>query len=107
MISVNVTGLEKDMMRLNRKAQEKLEDLLDMSQVNFEEMSARWDELQPQSFFNVKNSDNFLLGYVFGKIEHKFIDWFYAEFGRSQTDEEYKDFWNIVSKHTIKIEKII
>ena len=85
---------------------EKLEDLLDMGQENFKEMYERWDELQLTPLVGTKNSDNFLLGYVFGKIEHKFISWFYSEFGRSQTDEEYKEFWDFVKKRTSKIEKM-
>jgi len=89
-------------MALEKKAIEKLKDLLDMSQSNFEEMSARWDELEPKSFFSKKNSNDFLVGYVFGKIEHKFISWFYAEYGRSQTDEEYVEFSNIVNEEIQK-----
>jgi len=86
-------------MALEKKALEKLKDLFNMSQSNFEEMSARWDDLKPKSkLFSKKDSNDFLVGYVFGKIEHKFISWFYAEYGRSQTDEEYVEFSNIVNE---------
>ncbi len=90
-------------MDLDKQAKEKLEDLLDMSGENFKEMALRWDELKPESEFSIKDSHAFLAGYVCGKIEHKFIDWFYSEFGRSQTDEEYKEFWGIIKKHLEKI----
>jgi hypothetical protein len=120
-------------MVLEKKAKEKLEDLLDMSRENFEEMALRWDELKPKSELGLKDSDVFIAGenlkemalrwdelkskselglkdsdvfiagYVFGKIEHKFIQWFYSEFGRSQTDEEYQEFWHIVKDRLTKI----
>ena len=90
-------------MVLEKQAKEKLEDLLDMSGENFDEMALRWDELKPKSEFGLKDSEVFIAGYVFGKIEHKFIQWFYSEFGRSQTDEEYQEFWHIVKDKLIKI----
>ncbi len=90
-------------MVLEKQAKEKLEDLLDMSGENFKEMALRWDELKPKSELELKDSDVFIAGYVFGKIEHKFIQWFYSEFGRSQTDEEYQEFWHIVKDRLTKI----
>ena len=90
-------------MVLEKQAKEKLEDLLDMSGENFKEMALRWDELKPKSELRLKDSDVFIAGYVFGKIEHKFIQWFYSEFGRSQTDEEYQEFWHIVKDRLTKI----
>ena len=120
-------------MVLEKKAKEKLKDLLDMSGENFEEMALRWDELKSKSELELKDSDVFIAGesfkemalrwddlkskselelkdsdvfiagYVFGKIEHKFIQWFYSEFGRSQTDEEYQEFWHIVKDRLTKI----
>ena len=98
-------------MVLEKKAKEKLEGLLDMSGENFEEMALRWDELKSKSELELKSkselelkdSDVFIAGYVFGKIEHKFIQWFYSEFGRSQTDEEYQEFWHIVKDRLTKI----
>lgn len=90
-------------MVLEKQAKEKLEDLLDMSGENFKEMALRWDELKPKSELGLKDSDVFIAGYVFGKIEHKFIQWFYSEFGRSQTDEEYQEFWHIVKDRLTKI----
>ena len=56
-------------------------------------MSARWNELQPRSDFEVKISEDFHLGYVFGNLESDFVGWFYSENGRSMTDQEYKQFW--------------
>jgi len=93
-------------MVLEKQAKEKLERLLDMSEENFEEMTSRWDELKPKSEFGLKDSDAFIVGYVFGKIEHKFIQWFYSEFGRAQTDEEYQEFWHLV-KGSLKKIKIV
>ena len=120
-------------MVLEKQAKEKLKDLLDMSGENFEEMALRWDELKSKSELELKDSDVFIAGesfkemalrwdelkskseleltdsdvfiagYVFGKIEHKFIQWFYSEFGRSQTDEEYQEFWHIVKDKLTKI----
>ena len=86
-------------MALDKKAKDHLEDLLKMSKENYSEMSSRWDELEPKSEFSIKNSDVFRTGYAFGKIEHKFIDWFYSEYGRSQTDDEYMEFWQTIKKH--------
>ncbi len=90
-------------MVLEKQVKEKLEDLLDMSGENFEEMVSRWDSFKPKSELGLKNSDVFIAGYVFGKIEHKFVQWFYSQFGRSQTDEEYMEFWNIVINRLTKI----
>ena len=83
-------------MGLEIKAKENLEKLLNMSFENLDEMSARWEDFDSKSNFGVMNSKDFHIGYIFGKIEHKFISWFYSEFGRSQTDEEYKEFWDTV-----------
>ena len=85
-------------MTIEKKAKEHLDRLLEMSQENFNEMYERWKELDKDSLFSIRNSKEFQIGYVCGKIEHKFISWFYSEYGRAQTDEEYKEFWNIVNK---------
>ena len=95
--------LRTHQMVLEKQAKEKLEVLLDMSGENFEEMALRWDELKSNSKLELKSSDVFIAGYVFGKTEHKFIQWFYSEFGRSQTDEEYMEFWNTVIDSLTKI----
>ena len=91
-------------MGLEQKAKENLEKLLDMSFENLDEMSARWEDFDSKSNFGVKNSHDFHIGYIFGKVEHKFISWFYSEFGRSQTDEEYKEFWYTVMNRIAKSE---
>ena len=92
-------------MPLEKKAKETLESLLEMSIKDFDEMSTVWEEFDLEFPFNIKHSNDFFVGYVFGKIEHKFVSWFYSEFGRSQTDEEYKEFCNIVKNRLEKIEK--
>ena len=42
------------------------------------------------------------LEYVYGKIEHKFISWFYSEYGHAQTDEEYEEFFNSMKEYAVK-----
>jgi phosphatidate phosphatase PAH1 len=85
-------------MVLEKKALEKLEKLLEMSKENFVEMLERWQDTEKNSLYVLRNMEQFKIGYVVGKIEHKFISWFYSEFGRSQTDEEYNEFLRIVKK---------
>ena len=85
-------------MALEKRALDELDKLLKISKENFPEMLERWQDLEKNSLYEIRNMEEFKLGYVFGKIEHKFISWFYSEFGRSQTDEEYDEFMNIVKK---------
>ena len=92
-------------MALETKAKETLESLLEMSIKDFDEMSSGWEGLDSEFPFNIKDSNDFFVGYVFGKIEHKFFSWFYSEFGRSQTDDEYKEFCNIVKNRLENIKK--
>ncbi len=80
-------------MELEKKSLDHLEQLLQRTQESFEGLSARWNELQPKQEFDVKNSEDFHLGFVFGKLEDDFIGWFYSEYGRSMTDQEYRQFW--------------
>ena len=76
-----------------------LDQLLEISKENFVEMLERWQDLEKNSLYQIRNMEQFKIGYVFGKIEHKFISWFYSEYGRSQTDDEYDEFMNIVKKN--------
>jgi len=85
-------------MALEKKALEELDKLLEMTKENFTEMLERWQDLEKNSLYKIRNMDEFKIGYTFGKIEHKFISWFYSEFGRSQTDDEYEEFMNFVKK---------
>lgn len=87
---------------MEKKAKEQLRKLLEMSKEQFTEMGERWKDLDKDSLFSVRKSKDFQLGYVYGKIEHKFISWFYSEYGRSQTDEEYEEFFNTVKDHASK-----
>ena len=80
-------------MELEKKSLDHLEQLLERTQESFEGLSVRWDELQPRQEFDVKISEDFHLGFVFGKVEEDFVKWFYSVYGRSMTDEEYKQFW--------------
>ena len=89
-------------MAIEKKAKDHLDTLLEMSQENFTEMYDRWQDLDKDSLFSIRNSKEFQIGYVFGKIEHKFISWFYSVYGRAQSDEEYEEFWNIVNKKISK-----
>ena len=45
---------------------------------------------QRRHYMNIQPGD--CIGY-FGKLEDKFVGWFYSEYGRSMTDQEYKQFW--------------
>jgi hypothetical protein len=87
---------------MEKKAKEQLRKLLEMSKEQFTEMEERWKDLDKDSLFSVRKSKDFQLGYVYGKIEHKFISWFYSEYGRSQTDEEYEELFNTVKEHASK-----
>ena len=80
-------------MELEDKAINYLEQLLEKAQDSFDGLSTRWNELQPRREFHVKVSEDFHLGFVFGKLEDNFVGWFYSEYGRSMTDQEYKQFW--------------
>ena len=81
------------MMELEKKSLDHLEQLLQRTQESFDGLSARWDDLQPRREFDVKISEDFHLGFVFGKLEDDFVGWFYSEYGRSMTDQEYHQFW--------------
>ena len=83
-------------MALEKKALEELEKLLQMSRENLIEMLERWQDIEKNSLYEIRNMDQFRIGYIVGKIEHKFISWFYSEFGRSQTDDEYNEFLSII-----------
>jgi hypothetical protein len=87
---------------MEKRAKEKLKNLLEMSKEQFIEMWERWKDLDKDSLFSVRKSKDFQLGYVYGKIEHKFISWFYSEYGRAQTDDEYEEFFNTVKAHASK-----
>ena len=81
------------MVELEKKSLDHLEQLLKKTQESFNGLSARWNDLQPRSEFDVKISEDFHLGFVFGKLEDDFVGWFYSEHGRSMTDYEYQEFW--------------
>lgn len=81
------------MVELETKSLDYLEELLKKTQESFDGLSARWNELQPRQEFDVKISEDFHLGFVFGKLEDAFVGWFYSQNGRSMTDQEYKEFW--------------
>jgi len=81
------------MAGLEKKSLDRLGQLLERAQESFGGMSARWDDLQPRQEFDVKLSEDFHLGFVFGKLEDEFVSWFYSENGRSMTDAEYREFW--------------
>lgn len=81
------------MEELGKKSLDQLELLLERTQESFEGLSSRWDSLQPRREFNSKFSEDFHLGFIFGKLEDDFVEWFYSQNGRSMTDHEYKQFW--------------
>ncbi len=92
-------------MELEKKSLDHLEQLLQRTQESFEGLFARWDDLQPKQEFDVKISEDFHLGFVFGKLEDDFVGWFYSIHGRSMTDQEYYQFWKICLKHVRSIRK--
>ena len=85
-------------MALEEKALGELNKLFEISKENFVDMLERWNDLEKNSLYKIRNMGEFKIGYIFGKIEHKFISWFYSEYGRAQTDDEYEEFMNIVKK---------
>ena len=76
---------EKELLYLKR--------LLQRTEESFDGLSSRWDDLRPKREFNVKISEDFHLGYVFGALESDFVADFYSVHGRSMTDQEYHQFW--------------
>ena len=92
-------------MELEKKSSQYLEQLLEKTQTSFDGLSTRWNELQPRKDFDVKISEDFHLGFVFGKLEDDFVGWFYSEFGRSMTDQEYKEFWRKCRKLVRELHK--
>ena len=88
---------------MEKEASEYLDNLLENAQNSFEGLSIRWNDLQPKREFDVKISEDFHLGFVFGKIEESFVGWFYSKYGRSMTDSEYKQFWMVCRKLVRKL----
>lgn len=82
----------------------KLKSLLEMTQDQYEGITTRWDEIKHIAKFDLKNSDDFKIGFVFGKMESKFISWFYSIHARSLSDHEYTKFWHTVRNFTKKLE---
>jgi hypothetical protein len=85
-------------MTLEKESKEKLDSLLGMAAEHLDGLKSRWSDLQ-LSIPKDQDSDKFVSGYVFGKIEHKFEEWFYSLYARSMTDEEYLEFWNRVTDY--------
>jgi hypothetical protein len=90
-------------MLLDESSKNHLQNLIETSQFAFDGMSSRWDDLQPVRKFKVKVSEDFHLGFMFGKIEENFTSWFYSKYGRSLEDDEYKEFWSICRKHVRRL----
>ena len=80
-------------MELDKKSLTHLDFLLKKTQESFDGLSNRWNDLKPRQEFEIKISEDFHLGFVFGQLEESYIKWFYSEYGRSMTDQEYKQFW--------------
>lgn len=85
-------------MTLEKGSVEKLDSLLGMAAEHLDGLKSRWSD--PQLLLSKdQDSDKFVSGYVFGKIEHKFEEWFYSRYARSMTDKEYLEFWNRVTDY--------
>lgn len=89
--------------KLDEPSKNYLKNLIEKAQFSFDGMSSRWDDLQPHRTFSVRVSEDFHLGFMFGKIEDDFVSWFYSKYGRSLEDEEYKQFWSVCRKHVRKL----
>ncbi|MGI9566269.1 MAG: hypothetical protein ACR2LL_04560 [Nitrosopumilus sp.] len=50
--------------------------------------------MQSRRQFVAKISEDFHLGFVFGKLEESFVSWFYSEYGRSMMGKEHLQFWS-------------
>jgi len=61
------------MVELDQKSLNYLEELLEKTQESFDGLSNRWNDLQPRKEFDVKISEDFHLGFVFGKLEQQAI----------------------------------
>ena len=86
-------------MPLEKKAIDELDKLLQIGKENFIDMLERWQDQEKNSLYHIRNTKDFKIGYIFGKMEHKFISWFYSHHGRALTEDEYDEFLNIVKKH--------
>ena len=85
-------------MTLEKGSVEKLDSLLGMAAEHRDGLNSRGSD--PQLLLSKdQDSDKFVSGYVFGKIEHKFEEWFYSRYARSMTDKEYLEFWNRVTDY--------
>lgn len=80
-------------MELDKKSIQYVEKLLSQTFESFDGLSTRWKELRMTEEFYFKISEDFFLGFVFGKMEDTFVSWFYSQHGRSMTDQEYQQFW--------------
>ena len=80
-------------MELKEKELLYLKRLLQRTEESFDGLSSRWDDFRPKQEFNVRISEDFHLGYVFGALESDFVADFYSVHGRSMTDQEYRQFW--------------
>ncbi len=67
--------------------------LLQRTEESFDGLSARWGEMRSKREFNSSVSEDFHLGFVFGKLEDNFVAEFYSSHGRSMSDPEYRQFW--------------
>lgn len=90
-------------MTLGTASQKYLEDLLDSALNSFDEMTKRWENLEPHNLFNIKDSEDFHVGFLFGRIEQDFVEYFSSNFGRELTKDEYKTFWLISRKRIRKM----
>lgn len=86
------------MEELEKESLDHLEQLLNHTQESFSGLSARLDDFQPRQEFDLKTPEDFHLGFIFGKLEEDFINWFYSKHGRSMTDHEYRQFWKKCSE---------
>lgn len=81
------------MVKSEQNSQNRLKQLLERAEESFGGLFARWGKFQPRREFDVMISEDFHLGFVFGKLEDDFVEPSYSEHGRYVTVHEYKQFW--------------
>jgi hypothetical protein len=90
-------------LNFDKNTSRELKSLLEMSRDQYEGVMTRWNELTQISKFNITDSDDFKVGFTFGKMESKFISWFYSMYARSMSDDEYIKFWELVKGFSKKL----
>jgi hypothetical protein len=90
-------------VNFDKDTSRELKSLLEMSKDQYEGIMTRWGELTQILKFKINLSDDFKMGFTFGKMESKFVSWFYSIYARSMDDDEYIKFWDLVKNYSKKL----